>query len=411
MIPLTPLLPTLRSALGVVALALSLPALADWTQFRGGDSSGAIPDAVLPTTLEPKKNIAWELSLPGRGLSSPIVVGDRLFVTCSSGPRQGRLHVICFRAGDGAKLWERQFFATGRTMCHEKTSVAANSPASDGQRVFALFSSNDLIALDLDGNLLWLRALTLDYPNVSNSLGMSSSLVVADGVVVAQVENDSQPLALGLDAVTGENRWKLERPKMANWTSPVTFREPGSGRALVGLQSGKGLLAVEAATGREAWNYAEGASTIPSSAVGPDGVVFVPSQGITALKQGPAGQPPTQLWRSGTLRPGTSSPVVQGDRVYTINGAGVLSCGHAQTGERVWQARLKGPFSASPVMAGKYLYVANEKGLLQVVDTSKPEGELVSEMDLGDTILGTPAISGGALFLRSDGRLWKITGG
>ena len=401
----------LSLAVALMTAATQPAARADWTQFRGGDSSGAIPEDVLPSRLEPKKNIAWELPLPGRGLSSPIIVGDRLFVTCSSGPRQGRLHVICYRASDGVKLWERQFFATGRTMCHEKTCVAANSPASDGERVFALFSSNDLVALDLDGNLLWLRGLTLDYPNVSNSLGMSSSLVVADGVVVAQVENDSQPLAIGIDAKTGRNRWKLDRPKMANWTSPIVFKEPGSSRSLVGLQSGKGLLAVDPSTGKEVWNYGDGASTVPSSAVGAGGILFVPSQGLTALKPGGDGKAPTQLWRSGNLRPGTSSPVVQGDRVFTVNGAGVLSCGNATTGERAWQVRLKGPFSASPVMAGRFLYVPNEKGLLQVVDTSKPEGELVSELDLGETILGTPAISGGALYLRSDGRLWKIAGG
>ena len=404
---LRPVLPLLGLA---AALASTAPARADWTQFRGADASGAIPDAVLPTQLDAKKHLTWDISLPGRGLSSPVVVGDRVFVTCASGAKQTRLHVICFRATDGVKLWERQFFATGRTMCHEKTSVAANSPASDGQRVFALFSSNDLVALDLEGNLLWLRSLTLDYPNVSNSLGMSSSLVVADGVLVAQVENDTQPLALGLDTATGMNRWKLERPAMANWTSPIVFKDAASGQTRVGLQSGKGLLAVDPATGKVAWNYSEGASTIPSSAVGANGVLFIPSFGITAIKPSTDGQPPTQLWRSGNLRPGTSSPAVQGDRVYTINGAGVLNCGNVQNGERVWQLRLKGPFSASPVMAGKYLYAPNEKGLLQVVDTSKPEGELVSELDLGDTILGTPSISGGALFLRSDGHLWKISG-
>lgn len=399
-----------RLILAALATSASLVAHADWPHFRGADGSGAVPDAVLPTALDPKRSIAWETPLPGRGLSSPIIVGDRVFVTCSSGPKQARLHVLCFRASDGVRLWERQFFATGRTMCHEKTAVAANSPASDGQRVFALFSSNDLVALDLDGNLLWLRALTLDYPNVSNSLGMSSSLVVADGTVVAQVENDTQPLALGIDTATGVNRWRLDRPKMANWTSPILFTDPSTGQKVVGLQSGKGLLGVDPATGKELWNYAEGASTIPSSAAA-NGVLYVPSFGITAIKPGAPGQPPTQLWRANTLRPGTSSPAVFGDRVYTINGAGVLSCGDAKDGKRIWQLRLKGPFSASPVMAGRFLYVPNEAGMLQVVDTSKPEGELISELDLGQTILSTPSISGNALFLRSDGKLWKVAGG
>lgn len=399
-----------RLAAGLISCAaLILPVAADWTQFRGRDGSGSVPDAVLPTALEPKKSIRWEIGLPGRGLSSPVVVGDRLFITCSSGPKETRLHVLCYRVSDGAKLWERQFFATGRTMTYPKTAVAANSPATDGERVYALFSSNDLVALDFDGNVIWVRGLVQDYPNVSNSLGMASSLVVTEGTVVAQVENDTQSLALGIDALTGINRWKLDRPKRANWTSPVVIRDPATGRECVGLQSSRGLLAVEPSTGREVWNYAEGASTVPSSAVA-GGVVFVPSFGITAVRPGGPGETPKQLWRAGTLRPGTSSPVIIGQRLYSLNDAGVLSAGELADGKRVWQLRLKGPFSASPVAAGRFLYVPNEKGLLQVVDTSKPEGELVSEMDLGETILSTPAISGNALFLRSDAKLWKIGG-
>lgn len=160
----------------------------DWRQFRGPQGTGVSDEANLPTVLDAKKNIAWKIPLPGRGLSSPIIVGDRIFVTCSSGARQERLHVICFNAKDGTKRWERQFWATGRTICHEKISVAAPTPASDGERIFAIFSSSDLICLDLDGNLLWLRGLMRDYPNASNSLGLSSSPVVADGTLVTQVE-------------------------------------------------------------------------------------------------------------------------------------------------------------------------------------------------------------------------------
>ena len=110
-------------------------------------------------------------------------------------------------------------------MCHEKTCVAAPTPVSDGESLYILFSSNDLICLDLKGQLRWLRGITVDYPNVSNSLGMASSPVWVDGVLVVQVENDSQSMALGVDPRTGKNLWKLDdRPKGANWTSP--FRCP-----------------------------------------------------------------------------------------------------------------------------------------------------------------------------------------
>lgn len=398
----------------LLALTLSLTltpgalprARADWPQFRGPHGNGIARDTNGPAVVD-AGSIAWSASLPGRGLSSPIVVGDRVFVTCASGPKQDRLHVICFNAKDGRKVWERQFWATGRTMTHDKTCVAAPSPASDGERIFALFSSNDLLCLDLEGNLLWLRGLTRDYPNASNSLGMSSSLTTADGVVIAMIENDSESFTAGLEAATGVNRWKLDRPKSANWTSPLLLASPGE-PTLALLQSSKGLAAVEARTGRMRWQYTDSASTIPTATVS-EGVVFVPSQGLTAFAPAPAeGQTPKQLWRTGQLRPGTASPVVLRGRVYTLNEAGVMSCGDAANGTRLWQLRLKGPFSATPVAAGTTLYCVNEKGLLQVVDTTAPEGRLAGEWNLGQTVLSTPALARGGLYVRSDATLWRI---
>ncbi len=388
-------------------LAFSLSAsAADWPQFRGPNGNGVAEEAGLPRKLD-AQSIAWSASLPGRGLSSPIIVGDRVFVTASSGAKQDRLHVICLRAGNGSIQWERQFWATGRTMAHEKTNVAAPTPASDGQRVFAIFSCNDIVALDLDGNLLWLRGLGQDYPNASNSLGMSSSLVTADSVVIAQVENDSESFAVGLDARTGENRWKLDRPKMANWTSPSLIKG-AAGQTIVVLQSGKGLAAVESATGRTVWNYTDGASTIPSTTVS-GAKLYVPSNGLTVLDtSSPPGKLPRQLWRAAQLRPGTASPLVLGQRVFTLNDGGVLTCADAADGKRLWQLRLNGSFSATPVTAGDHIYCVSEKGLLQVVDPSQPEGAVVSELDLGQTVLSTPSIANGGLFVRSDARLWRI---
>ena len=399
----------MRLFLGMLILAgcFALQATGDdWPQFRGPSGNSLANASDLPTKFE-TNSIAWSVDLPGRGLSSPIVVGDNLVLTCSSGAKQDRLHIICFDARTGQKNWQRQFWATGRTMSHPKTSVAAPTPASDGRRVFAIFSSNDLICLDLDGNLQWLRGLTRDYPNASNSLGMSSSLTVVDGVVVAMVENDSESFTAGLDVTTGTNRWKLERPKMANWTSPVAIPGTNGTPAVVALQSAKGVLAVEARTGRQVWNYPDGASTIPSSTFN-DGILYVPSFGLTALR--PMGQePPRQLWRSNQLRPGTASPVILNQRIFTVNEAAVLTCGDARDGKRVWQLRLKGPISATPVASGSMLYCINENGLLQVVDTAAAEGAVVSEFSLGKTILSTPSIAGRALYVRSDEKLWKLT--
>jgi len=235
---------------------------------------------------------------------------------------------------------------------------------------------------------------------------MSSSLVVADGVLVAQVENDSESFTAGLDAATGLNRWKIDRPKKANWTSPSLLKG-ADGRTLVALQSSKGVAVVEPATGKTVWSYDDGASTVPSTTVS-DGKLYVPSQGLTVLEPAATGQPPKQLWRSSQMRPGTSSPLVLGDRVFTMNDGGILSCADATDGKRLWQLRLKGPFSATPVSAGGFLYCVNEKGLVQVVDPSKPDGVVVSELVLAQAVIGTPSIAAGSLFVRSDGKLWRI---
>ena len=381
----------------------------DWRQFRGNESNGLGDDILPPTKFSENENVAWKASLPGKGLSSPIVVGDRVFVTASSGFRDDRLHVLAFDAKDGRQLWDRQFTATGRTMHHAKSPVAASTPASDGQRIFALYSSNDVVCLDLDGNLQWYRGLTYDYPNASNSLGMASSPVVVGQTLITQVENDSESLATGIDTATGVSRWTTTRPKKANWTSALVWpKRFGGNEDLALLQSSEGVTAVRPMTGEVAWNYTDGASTIPSS-VAADGVLYAASHGITALK------PPTesanieQLWRVGKLGPGTGSPLVYQGRLYTMNNAGVLLAADPKTGEIKWQLRVPGPFSGSAVAAGGHLFVFNEKGQGHCVKLDDTAGELVSTGDFGgEVFLCTPAISNGAIYVRSDQTLWKI---
>ena len=388
---------------GTVAAQQVAMASGGWPRFLGPNGDGAAPAAAMPAELT-EASRAWSVTLPGRGLSGVLVASGRLVVTCSSGPDQSRLHVVCLDPADGRTLWHRQFRATGRTMCHDKTSVAAATPCSDGTRIYAAFSSNDVVCLDIDGNLLWLRGITADYANVSNSLGMASSPVATQGTLVLQVENDSESYALGLDGSTGANRWKIDRPKAANWTSPSLLRPD-----LVALQSKNGIDAVRVADGSVAWSYGDGASTIPSSCLHA-GVLCVPSHGITALAldAADAAVQPKQLWRSSRLSPGTSSPIAVGDRVLAISKGDVLTAGSLATGERLWQLRVEGPFTATPVADGRHVACVNEKGLVQVVDFTGDEGKLVSSLDLGDEILASPALADGALYLRSNTTLYKL---
>jgi outer membrane protein assembly factor BamB len=263
------------------------------------------------------------------------------------------------------------------------------------------------VCLDLDGNLQWLRGLTHDYRNVSNSLGMASSLVIVDKVLVVPVENDSESYTIGISRDTGRNLWKLDRPKAANWSSPVVLRGAYKGRDLVALQSSKGVRAIDIKSGDMIWDFTNGASTTASTCVH-DGVLYVPSNGITALRPRADGNTPDEVWQSGQLQPATASPIVLGKNVFTVNRAGVLTAGGLETGKRKWQLRLKGPFSSTPVAAGKHVFIFNEAGLMQVVDTTTKEGEVVGKLNLDDQILATPAVANGAIYVRSNTKIYKV---
>lgn len=180
-----------------------------------------------------------------------------------------------------------------------------------------------------------------------------------------------------------------------------------NGQSIVLLQSSSGLDAIDLLHGTKIWSYSSGLDAVASSAWR-GSTLFVPAKGITALDLTSATNPPVTLWRSPLLRPSTASPVILGEKVFTLNDAGVLTCGETSAGKRLWQLRMKGPFSATPVGVGRYLYVVNETGIVQVVDAEAPEGQIVSELNLGETILSTPSVSSGAIYFRSDATLWKI---
>ena len=378
---------------------------ADWLAFRGSQGNGSF-DQTAPASLSLKSRDGWSQALPGRGLSSPILVGDLVVLTASSGPNQETLHILAFDARSGSPQWERKFKATGRTICHEKTCVAACTLVSDGKALVAQFSSNDVFCLDLQGQLLWLRGLTFDYPNAANGLGMSSSPVLAEGVAIIQVENDADSFTFGLDLANGATLWKKDRPRGANWTSPIVMRTKG--REIVALQSKDGLSAIEPSSGEEIWSFDGGASTIPSSAWSELGLVLVPSNGLTALKMNATGERPEKVWTDNKLKPGTGSPTVVKDKVYVVNGANVLSCAEITSGKILWRLRLKGPVSSSPVANSDRLFLFSETGLGQVVVLGKSEGKVIGTVDLEDTILCTPALASDGLFVRSDNKLWKL---
>jgi outer membrane protein assembly factor BamB len=397
-----------RFAFLTAVLAISTMLSADdWLQFRGS-TGNPVADADVPTKWSDKENVAWKSALPGRGLSSPIVIGDRVVVTCSSGYKQDRLYVLCFDVESGKELWRREFWATGRTFTHPTSAVAANTPASDGKSIFAFFSSADLACLDLDGNLLWYRGLSHDYPKSGNDVGMSSSPVVADGVVVVQVESQGDSFATGIDADTGETLWRIARGRQSNWASPVVLPGKGARKAVFLLQSADGLTAHEFRSGKELWKYGQPCKTTPSPVVADDSLYLPTENGLTRLDFTDDSNAFELKWEANKLSPGSSSPVVHDDRVYTLSGS-VLKCASAESGKILWEKRVGGKrYWATPVIARKLMYCANQDGDVEVVDLTAAKGEIVETNSMGEAFFGTPAIAGNALYIRSDKHLWKI---
>jgi len=391
----------------ISALACCLVCGADWCQFRGPNGA-SVSEGKAPPASWNEESIAWVADLPGRGPSGPIVVEGRVFVTCSGGANQDRLFVVCVDARSGKRLWQRQFWATGRTLCHPFSAVAAPTPASDGRHVFAFFASNDLICLDLDGNLVWYRGLAFDYPQAGNDAGMGASPVVVADTVVVQIENQGDSFAAGIDSATGETRWRIPRDRVASWSSPVAFPGTPLGQHAVVLQSPSGLTAHDALTGAELWRLEENCAPMTSPAVAGQRI-YVPADGLKVFEWKSGGSRPSLVWESSRLRPNPPSVLVTGDQVYAMNSAGVITCADGQTGDRLWQLRVPGKHWSTPVIAGDRMYCFNQDGQAHVVQLGAA-GKVISSYDFGETILCSPAVVDGALYVRSDSCLWKIAG-
>ncbi|MGI6420550.1 MAG: PQQ-binding-like beta-propeller repeat protein [Thermoguttaceae bacterium] len=390
----------------LAVLILVVAGGADWRQFRGTDNTSCSDEAGLPTEFSAEKNVAWKADLPGRGASSPIVVGDRVFVTASSGAEQDRLHVLAFSAADGSRLWHRQLWATGHTQCNPFGAVAVNTPTSDGQCVVALFSSNDIACFDLDGNLEWFRGLASDYPTTRNDVGMASSPLIVGQVVVVQCQNQGESFAAGLDLKTGLTRWRIDRERDAIWSSPTVLRGPSPDGDVVLLHSRDALTGHDPLSGALVFRYEARCHTI-ASVTTRGNRIYLPAEGVCALQYDPVGRGVKELWFQRSLRGNNSSPVACGDYVYQVRGPAILSCAGASDGRKLWDVRLEGAVWATPVVAGGHVYVANHEGQVFVVRTGK-KGELLSTCQADRGMLASPAVAGKALYLRSHGQLWKI---
>lgn len=381
-----------------------------WPRWRGPSGQGVVEETGYPDRWSDTVNVLWKRPVPGRGHSSPIVWGDRIFLTTSR--NQGRrVSVLSFRRSDGALLWQTDAPNGPAERHHGKNSPASATATTDGERVYASFGSRGMLAVDFDGNVVWHR----DLGRIDNYHGPAGSpLLYRDTVIIYQDQNGGA-FVIALDARTGETRWRTERAARVGWGTPIAI-DVGDHDELI-VSSQRLVQSYDPSTGEERWRC-DGMlrEVIPTPVVG-HGLVYCASgrAGPTlAIRPGGRGDVTDArvAWRTTRGSPFVPSPVVYGDYLYQINDmSSIVTCLNARTGETVWQERLGRPrregISASPVVVDDKLFVTNDEGLTFVLGTG-PEFELLHVNDIGAPTLASPALVDGVWYVRTADELFAI---
>jgi len=415
----------------------------NWPQWRGPHGNGVSAETGLPTTWSAEENIAWKAPLGGLGVSVPVVWDDHVFVSSQvgdgtkrdgfhptlvqgdgseaekplgdkarAGAGNGKVYFLveAFRRTDGERLWEYRFEAEGEfPEVHQKHNMATPSPVTDGKRVYVWYATGQLVALDMDGKLVWQRHLGREYSPFEIGWGHSSSPTVHKGSIFLLCDHTPASYLLALDTATGKNKWKVDRGKGLKAYSTPFVAQLAERDELI-INSSERVDAYDASTGEPLW-YVEGSNRFPvPSPSYEDGILYM-SRGYRsgpymALETGGSGNVAEThvAWRVATGAPYVSSVLHYQGLMYMSSGAGIVRCVDGKTGERVWQDRVGGIFTASPIAADGKIYMLSETGEMVVLEAGR-EFKVLSLNDIGERSVASPAISSGQIFIRTDDHL------
>jgi outer membrane protein assembly factor BamB len=417
----------------------------NWPGFRGANAAGVAAGAP-PVSWDAKamRNVAWKTAIPGLAHSSPIVWGDRIYVTtavASSGtptvktgdsnragidPAQDMVthtwRLLAIDKASGKIVWDRPVHqALPRVKRHVKASHASSTPTTNGRVIVALLDSEGLFCFAMDGTLQWRQDLgVMDVGLVDDpgyQWGPASSPVIEGNLVIVQNDRHKDSFLAAFDLATGKQAWRTNRDELPTWSTPLIAR-PGA-RTEVVTNGGKFIRGYDAANGRELWRFPDAATQVkvPTPIVAGDAVIVTggyPAAGrpIYAVRPGGSGDlaPSAIAWRTQNGSPYTGTPLALDGIVYVCTDNGILTTYDAKTGERIYRSRVSeiaGGFSASPVAAGGRIYLASEDGDVFVVKAGRVF-ELLATNPMGEIVMATPAISGDTLIVRTQGHLFGI---
>jgi outer membrane protein assembly factor BamB len=409
----------LRSLLvGVILLAATSPLqAADWPQFRGPGGQGLSTEDNLPVSWNDTENLLWKTKLPGPGASSPIALGDKLYLTAYSGygVERGsgdmedlRLHVLCLRESDGEIVWDREIKPrlpeSERVRDH---GYAAPTPATDGKHLYVFFGKTGVLKLDLNGELVW----QTEVGDGLHGWGCGTSPVLFDNLVIVNASVESGSL-VALDQATGNEVWRAGGMR-SSWNTPHLVQVNGKTELVVSVK-GK-ILAFDPATGESLWTCEGIQDYVCPSIVSQDGIVYAiggRSSRAIAVRAGGRGDV-TDTHRLWEARAGANvcSPVIHDGHLYWVSDRNSNAyCLRLSDGEVIYQQRFPAQPYASALIGGDNLYIVTRRGGTYVL-AAKPEYEQLAHNEFeGDrsTFNASPIIADGKLYIRSDEYLYCV---
>ncbi len=408
----------------VVVIFLAWPGLSsaqNWPGFRGPTGQGVSPETKLPTKWSATENIAWRAEIPGQGWSSPIVWGDRVFVTTATEEGES-CHVLGLDRKNGKILWDVEALRQKRAHKERKNSYATPTPVTDGEYIYAVFNDGGIAALTVDGQPAWTNHDISYY----SQHGLGGSPILYKDTLIMSFDGSSsgpdkklgwqipwqQSFLLALDKKTGRERWRASRgPSRIAHTTPLIVHQDGYDILVSNV--GDVIQGFEPNGGHRLWTVkAEGEGVVPSPVFG-DGLVFAASgfgnPRLRAIKLKEEGDALTRsiAWEIKRNVPMIPSGVYVKPHLFICSEKGIATCLDAPSGKVIWQERLGSAFSASPVFADGHIYFLSESGQTTVINAG-PQFTVIKRNNVDEHCQASIAVSQGQLFLRTQSHLYCI---